>query len=161
MFWLNLIVGIQFLGFRITLVRLAYDEWQQWHISQKAAKADQVLSDFDSVEVADRSPNNERPLSHTSNERRSNNLHEVAFGARFPMDEGRAITAAWASDAHAVKSVRTLGHLPVTPAPVTQFSIVGAPMKLNSAQGAANDDDPPPFPRLVRSGKHRYSEKAA
>jgi hypothetical protein len=103
MFWLTLIVGIQLLGFGITLVRLAYDEWQQWRISGEAARAEQVLSDFESVQVADHSPNNERPPSHTPNERRSSKLHEGVFGARIPMDEGRAILAAGTSDAHAVE----------------------------------------------------------
>jgi len=36
MFWLTLIVAVQFLGFGITLMRLAYDEWQQWRIRKEA-----------------------------------------------------------------------------------------------------------------------------
>jgi len=39
MTWLVLIGGIQFLGFGFTLMRLALDEWQQWHAPAKLSMA--------------------------------------------------------------------------------------------------------------------------
>lgn len=35
--WLVFLSAIQILGFGFTLLRLAYDEWQQWQLSKIAA----------------------------------------------------------------------------------------------------------------------------
>ena len=37
--WLAVFGGLQLLGLVFTLVRLAYDEWQQWRLSRKAPAA--------------------------------------------------------------------------------------------------------------------------
>jgi len=167
MFWLSLIVGIQFLGFGITLVRLAYDEWQQWRISREAQKIHLGRPDLQEVQAMENKIDNlilpgrgadrggERVFSHFSYP------HEAVLDPDLDMDERCSILAGWASDVHAVESMPPLSYLPWTPASVTLSSIMNARARLDCLGDAANDDDPPPTPRLRRSGNWHHLEVAA
>ena len=161
MFWLTLIVGMQFLGFGITLGRLAYDEWQQWRLSTNAQKVDWGSPDLEKVEAMENSTENVIPIKGGANAYRFINPLEVVRNATLDLDEKRAILAAWASDEHAVESKPTLRYLPGTPAPVTFTSIMDARALLDSISQAANDDDPPPLlPTSRKCNRNFYLEAA-
>ena len=167
MFWLSLIVGIQFLGFGITLGRLAYDEWQQWRASRNAREVDWGLFNFEEVQAMEKKADNVIPIERGADarlERRFHHFslpHEVVCAPDIDMNEKRSILAAWASDEHAVESMPTLRYLPGTAAPVTFSSIMEARAYLDRLSSAANDDEPPPSPSLRRPGTLRHMETAA
>jgi hypothetical protein len=86
--------------------------------------------------------------------------HEVVRDGGLLPEEKRAVLAEWASDAHAVRSMPVLRHLPGTPFPVTFSSIMAAMAELDR-MACANDDDPPPRPRAGSLPRLDTAEAAA
>src|SRR5579871_446153 len=166
MFWLSLIVGIQFLGFAVTLTRLAFDEWRQWRVARDARKADLEPPEFAKVHAMQSEATNIIPFIQASDAPlrqvwQFRYPHQVVIDPSLDRDEKRAILAAWASDEHAVESMPTLRYLPGTPAPVTFSSIMEARAHLDRLSSAANDDDPPPLlPASKRCNRSFYLEAA-
>jgi len=159
MFWLSLIVGTQLLGFGITLVRLAYDEWRQYRLSRIA---DRGLPDLEEAQPMETKNENVIPFGRGRACVRGFNFpHEVACDPDLDLEEKRAILAAWASDRHAVASMPMLRHLPGTPGPVTFSSIMEARAYLDRLSGAANDDEPPPPPASLKGLSTRYCSMEA
>jgi hypothetical protein len=165
MVWLTLIVGIQVLGFGITLACLIHDEWRQRCAARKNPGGDQGLSDLKEVRAME---NDSVIALDCEAGKRMRRLwrfrypHEVVCDPDLDWHEKRAILAAWASDEHAVESMPTLRHLPGTPAPVTFSAIMDARAQLDRLGDAANDDDPPPPPVMrKRLGVSRAWRAAA
>lgn len=151
MFWLTLIVGMQFLGFGITLGRLVYDEWQQRRLSRSAQKIDWGSPDPEKV----MSIENALPLKGDAKGHRMIYPHLVPCDPNLNLNEKRPILAAWTYDGQAVDSA--LRHLPSTLAPVTFSSIMDVPPQLDSSFYVAGDHKPPPLPpalRIVDSDLH-------
>jgi hypothetical protein len=85
--------------------------------------------------------------------------HQVVADDSLSLADKRSILAAWASDMHAVESFPALRHLPGTPFPVTFSSIMNARAALDD--GTDRDDDPPPAPHAMRSGRAPISLREA
>jgi len=155
MFWIIALGGVQILGMVITLARLAYDEWQQWRITQSFAAgtedcqsmgASTMENNGNVISIGRGAANLNRPLWSF------NYPHQVVSDANLSLDEKRAILSAWASDEHAVESLPTLRHLPGTPFPVTFSSIMAARILLDKMTGA-NDYDPSSLPNAIKSSR--------
>src|SRR5579871_4176645 len=100
MFWLTLIVGMQFLGFAITFGCLAHDEWQQWRLRSNVQKVDLGSPDLEKVKAMENSTENKILITGGRNAYSITNPHEIVRNAKLDLDEKRAILAAWASDEH-------------------------------------------------------------